>query len=133
MKNTKLFFGSLLLCSLSIPSFAANLCVPGICTFTSLDKPSDTAEFYCESSDKVTSVHFQNHNVNITGFDSNGELTLDGPKIAKLKKYYFKVTVDPKRSSSAVKSVTFNIDGETKCSIGKGDRKFPFYAIFRYL
>src|SRR3990167_1464347 len=118
MKNTKLFFGTLLLCSLSMSSFAANFCAPGICTFNSLDKPSDTAEFFCETSDTVTSLHFQNHNVNITGFDKNGELTLDAGDISKLKTFYFKVTVDPNRSTSAVKTVTFNVDGKTKCSIG---------------
>ena len=133
MKKTNLFFGSLIFCSLTFSSFAANVCAPGVCTFSSLKKSGDTATFYCTTAADVTEVHFQNHNVNIGGFDDNGELTLKDGDVSKLKTYYFKVSIDPDRSESAAKTVTFNVDGKTKCSMGKGGRKLAFNGIFKAL
>lgn len=136
MKNRNLLLGSLFVCSLSLSSYAGNagnICAPGICTFNSLDSPADTEVFYCDTADDVTVVHFQNHNLSISGFDDNGELTLNGGDVSKLKRYYFKVSADPNRSSNTIKTVTYNLDGKTKCNIGKGGRILPFNGFFKLL
>ncbi len=134
MKSSKLIFVSLLIGSLSLSAFAlSSFCGPGICTFSSLNKAKDTAEFYCDASGDATTVHFQNHNVDIGGFDKNGELTLNDGDVSKLKTYYFKVSVDPDRSVNTAKTVTFNSNGKIKCNIGKGGRKLPFNGLFKAL
>lgn len=86
---------------------------------------TDVNYFHCTtSSDKVTEVQFENHNVLISGFDKSGKLTLAGADVGKLKQYYFTAKKDPKKSGNANVVVYYNGDkyGDLQCQGGKGDR-----------
>ena len=135
MKITKLFIGSLLLSSVSMTSFAISkdFCAAGVCSFNSLSKAGDTAQFYCDAAPEVSKVTFQDHNVNVKGFNSNGELTITHFAVSKLKRFYFTVTPDLNRPKLSFQTVTFTANGNMTCGIGSGGRSFQFYSIHNLL
>lgn len=134
MKIAKLFLGSFVLSCISLSAVALkDFCVPGTCSFNSLSKEGDVAYFYCDAAPEVTKVSFQDHNVNVKGANSNGEINITRFAVRKLNRYYFAVVPDLTRSKFALQTVTLKADGKVSCSIGKGDRTFQFAGVFNIL
>ncbi len=135
MKTTKLFLGSLLLSTISMSSFALgkDFCAAGMCSFNSLSKAGDSAQFYCDAAPEVTKASFQDHNVNVKGFNANGELVITRFAASKINRFYFTVTPDLNRPKLSLQTVTYTANGKMTCSIGTGGRTFQFYSIHNIL
>ena len=95
-------------------------------TYVSFDfSKADTDYFFCTvTSDKVTDVQMENHNVLISGFNKGGKLSLSGKDVEKLNKYYFTAKLDNKKPNHPNVIIHYNGDsqGDVKCANGKGDR-----------